>query len=88
MYRRQRERANHRQTWRRQIALQWPSPYQAVLQGHNVQYLEADGFFNRYALSPTAQHEARLRAILETDLLVQDDLFLSRTVPEAAGALP
>ncbi len=26
--------------------------YQAILQGHKVQYLEADDFFNRYALSP------------------------------------
>lgn len=61
--------------------------YQAVLQGHKVQYLETDDFFNRYALSPTAQREARLRAILESDLLVLDDLFLSRTIPDAAGAL-
>jgi hypothetical protein len=36
----------------------------------------------RYSLSPTAQREARLRAILESDLLVLDDLFVSR-----AGAL-
>ncbi|RKR31541.1 ATP-binding protein [Paraburkholderia sp. BL17N1] len=61
--------------------------YQAVLQGHKVQYLETDDFFNRYALSPTTQREARLRAILESDLLVLDDLFLSRTIPDAAGAL-
>jgi len=61
--------------------------YQAVLQGHKVQYLEADDFFNRYALSPTAQREARPRAIFESDLLVLDDLFLSRTIPDAAGAL-
>jgi DNA replication protein DnaC len=29
----------------------------------------------------------RLRAIFESDLLVLDDLFLSRTIPDAAGAL-
>jgi hypothetical protein len=41
-----------------------------------VQYLGTDDFFNRYAISPTAQRETRLRAI---------DLFLARTIPEAAG---
>lgn len=61
--------------------------YQAILQGHKVQYLEADGFFNRYALSPAAPREARLRSIFDCDLLVLDDLFLARTIPEEAGAL-
>lgn len=61
--------------------------YQAVLHGHKVQYIETDDFFNRYALSPPAQREARQRAILESDLLVLDDLFLSRTIPDEAGAL-
>jgi DNA replication protein DnaC len=61
--------------------------YQAVQHGHKVQYIETDDFFNRYALSPPAQREARLRAILESDLLVLDDLFLSRTIPDEAGAL-
>lgn len=61
--------------------------YQAVLHGHKVQYIETDDFFNRFALSPPAQREARLRAILECDLLVLDDLFLSRTIPDEAGAL-
>ncbi|MDE5458971.1 ATP-binding protein [Bradyrhizobium sp. CSA112] len=61
--------------------------YQAILQGHKVQYLEADDFFNRYALSPAAQREARLRSISDCDLLVLDDLFLARTIPDEAGAL-
>ncbi|CAH2935874.1 MAG: Mobile element protein [uncultured Paraburkholderia sp.] len=61
--------------------------YQAVLQGYKVQYLETDDFFNRYVLSPPAQRETRLRAILDGDLLVLDDLFLSRTIPDDAGAL-
>lgn len=61
--------------------------YQAVLHGHKVQYIETDDFFNRYVLGPPAQREARLRAILECDLLVLDDLFLSRTIPDEAGAL-
>jgi DNA replication protein DnaC len=61
--------------------------YQAILQGHRVQYLETDDFFNRYALSPAAQRETRLRAIMDSDLLVLDDLFLSHTIAEDAGAL-
>ncbi|MFT0175122.1 IS21-like element helper ATPase IstB [Paraburkholderia mimosarum] len=61
--------------------------YQAILQGHKVQYLETDDFFNRYALSAPEQRQARLRAILDCDLLVLDDLFLSRTIPDDAGAL-
>jgi DNA replication protein DnaC len=61
--------------------------YQAILQGHKVQYLETDDFFNRYALSAPELRQARLRAILECDLLVLDDLFLSRTIPDDAGAL-
>lgn len=61
--------------------------YQAILQGHKVQYLETDDFFNRYALSASELRQARLRAILECDLLVLDDLFLSRTIPDDAGAL-
>jgi DNA replication protein DnaC len=61
--------------------------YQAVLHGHKVQYLKTDDFFNRYALSAQEQRQARLRAILDCDLLVLDDLFLSRTIPDDAGAL-
>ena len=61
--------------------------YQAVLQGHKVQYLETDDFFNRYALSVPEQRQTRLRAILEADLLVLDDLFLARSIPDEAGAL-
>ncbi|MGY3621594.1 hypothetical protein ACVJGD_007790 [Bradyrhizobium sp. USDA 10063] len=51
--------------------------YQAILQGHKVQYIETDDFFHRYALSPVAQREVRLRNIIDCDLLVLDDLFLS-----------
>ena len=61
--------------------------YQAVLQGHKVHYLETDDFFNRYFLTPAAQRETRLRSIIDTDLLVLDDLFLSRTITDEAGAL-
>jgi DNA replication protein DnaC len=61
--------------------------YQAILQSHKVQYIETDDFFHHYALSPVAQREVRLRNIIDCDLLVLDDLFLSRTIPDDAGAL-
>ncbi len=61
--------------------------YQAVLQGHKVQYIETDDFFHRTALNSPAQRETRLRALIDCDLLVLDDLFLSRTLPDDAGAL-
>lgn len=61
--------------------------YQAILQGHKVQYLETDDFFSRYFLTPVAQRETRLRGIIDADLLVLDDLFLSRTITDDAGAL-
>ena len=61
--------------------------YQAILQSHKVQDLEADDFFHRYALSPIAQCEVRLRNIIDCDLLVLDDLSLTRTIPDDAGAL-
>ncbi|MDE5446777.1 ATP-binding protein [Bradyrhizobium sp. CSA207] len=61
--------------------------YQAIRQSHKVQYIETDDFFQRHALSPAAQREVRLRNIIDCDLLVLDDLFLSRTIPDDAGAL-
>lgn len=61
--------------------------YQAVIQGHKVQYLKTDDFFNRHLLSPAPQREARLRSVIEADLLVLDDLFLARSIPDEAGAL-
>lgn len=61
--------------------------YQSILQGHKVQYLETDDFFNRYFLTPAAQRETRLRGIIDADLLVLDDLFLSRSITDEAGAL-
>lgn len=61
--------------------------YQSILQGHKVQYLETDDFFNRYFLTPAGQRETRLRGIIDADLLVLDDLFLSRSITDEAGAL-
>ena len=61
--------------------------YQAILQSHKVQYLETDDFFHRYAMNSPAQREVRLRTIIDCDLLVLDDLFLARAIPDDAGAL-
>jgi DNA replication protein DnaC len=61
--------------------------YNAILQGYRVQYLETDEFFARYALSAPVQRETRLRVILDADLLVLDDLFLSKSIPDGAGEL-
>src|SRR6201987_5927986 len=56
--------------------------YQAILQTHQIQYIETDAFFHRYAMSAVAQRGGRLRNIIDCDLLVLDDLFLSRTIPD------
>ena len=61
--------------------------YNAVLQGYRVQYVESDEFFARHASSAPALRETRLRAILDADLLVLDDLFLSKSIPDGAGEL-
>ena len=49
--------------------------------------IETDDFFHRTALNSPAQRETRLRALIDCDLLVLDDLFLSRTIPDDAGAV-
>jgi DNA replication protein DnaC len=61
--------------------------YQATLQGHNVRYVEADTELAQYALCSADQQSALMRAYVEADLLVLDDLFLARRLPEAAAEL-
>ena len=61
--------------------------YNAVLQGYRVQYLETDVFFTHYALTNPALRRTRLRPVIEADLLLLDDLFLSKSIPEDAGEL-
>jgi DNA replication protein DnaC len=61
--------------------------YQATLQGFDVRYVEADSEFARYAVSTPEEQALLLRAYIEPDLLVLDDLFLARRLPEAAGEL-
>ena len=61
--------------------------YQATLQGFAVRYVEADTEFARYALSNPAEQVALLRAYIEPDLIVLDDLFLARRISEASAEL-
>jgi DNA replication protein DnaC len=61
--------------------------YQATLQGHNVRYVEADTELAQYALCSAEEQAALMRAYVEADLLVLDDLFLARRLPEAAAEL-
>lgn len=61
--------------------------YQATLQGHDVRYVEADTEFARFALCSTSEHAALMRAYLEPDLLVLDDLFLARRIADASAEL-
>jgi DNA replication protein DnaC len=61
--------------------------YQATLQGFDVRYVEADTEFARYAVGSAEERAELLRAYVEPDLLVLDDLFLARRIPEAAGEL-
>jgi DNA replication protein DnaC len=61
--------------------------YQATLQGHNVRYVEADTELAQYALCSAGEQAALMRTYVEADLLVLDDLFLARRLPEAAAEL-
>lgn len=38
-------------------------------------------------MNSPAQRDARLRAVIDCDLLVLDDLFLARAIPDDAGTL-
>ena len=61
--------------------------YQATLQGYDVRYVEADTEFAHYALASTPEQASLLRAWVEPDLLVLDDLFLARRIGDAAAEL-
>ena len=60
---------------------------QATLQGFAVRYVEPDTAFARHALSSPPEQVALLRAWIEPDLLVLDDLFLARRISEAGAEL-
>jgi DNA replication protein DnaC len=61
--------------------------YQATLQGHDVRYLEADSVFAQQALHSTFLQQRNLRAWIDADMLLLDDLFLARRITDAAGEL-
>jgi hypothetical protein len=61
--------------------------YEATLQGYSVRYAEADPELARYALASPQERAHILRAFLDPDLLVLDDLFLARRISEPAAEL-
>jgi len=61
--------------------------YQATLQGHDVRYVEADTEFAGFALASPQEQTALMRAYIEPDLLVLDDLFLARRITDASAEL-
>jgi DNA replication protein DnaC len=61
--------------------------YQATLQGLHVRYVEADTALAQYALASSQEQAEQVKSWSEPDLLVLDDLFLARRIPEAAAEL-
>ena len=61
--------------------------YHATLQGFDVRYVEADSAFAHYCLASPKEQSKLLATMLEPDLLVLDDLFLSRRISDGAAEL-
>ncbi len=61
--------------------------YQATLGGYDVRYVEADTEFARYGLASTQEQAQLLKAWIEPDLLVLDDLFLARRIADISAEL-
>jgi DNA replication protein DnaC len=61
--------------------------YQGTLQGYDVRYVEADTAFAHYSLAGADEQRKLLRALLEPDLLVLDDLFLARRIADVSAEL-
>jgi len=61
--------------------------YQATLQGLDVRYVEADTALAQHALANAQEQAALVKAWSEPDLLILDDLFLARRIPEASAEL-
>ena len=55
--------------------------------GLHVRYAEADTALAQYALANAQEQAALVKSWSEPDLLVLDDLFLARRIPEAAAEL-
>ena len=52
-----------------------------------MRYVEADTEFAHFALSTPAEQATMLRAYIEPDLLVLDDLFLARRISDSSAEL-
>jgi len=61
--------------------------YNAILQGYCVCYIDTDEFVTEHVLSAPAERKTRLRPLIDADLVVLDDLFLSNRIPEGAAEL-
>jgi DNA replication protein DnaC len=61
--------------------------YQATLQGYEVRYVEADAEFARYGLASGQEQAQLLRAWVQPDLLILDDLFLARRIADVSAEL-
>ena len=61
--------------------------YNAILQGYRVVYLDTDEWLTELVLSPAAARKTRLRPVIDADLVVLDDLFLSKRLPEGGAEL-
>lgn len=59
--------------------------YAAVRQGLRVVFGEADEWLDRLAASPPSERRAAMKPLVEADLLVLDDLFLTRQLPIQAA---
>jgi DNA replication protein DnaC len=55
--------------------------YAAIRQGLRVAYSEADELLDRLAVTAAAQRRDAMKPFVEADLLVLDDLFLTRQLP-------
>jgi len=61
--------------------------YNAILQGYRVVYVDTDEWLTELVLSATAVRKTRLRPLIDADLVVLDDLFLSKRLPEGGAEL-
>ena len=59
--------------------------YQATLQGYEVRYVEADTEFASFGLASPTEQAKLLRAYVEPDLLILDDLFLARRIADVSA---
>lgn len=82
VHRRGRQRADHRQARHRQEPCG-----QGTLQGYDVRYVEADTELIRYGLASTQEQAEQLKAWIEPDLQVLDDLLLARRIADISAEL-